>query len=524
MTRPRPQPPVGGRRDAGRCNDDGVGAAAVGRFAWRRRPGTRAGCCAAAVALGIGLAACAVGPDYQPPRPEMPVAWKLEAPWRVGTPDDALAKGPWWQRFGDPQLDALQQQALSNSPTLALVAARLTQARAALAATSAPLLPQLGIGGRATRQAISANRPLTNYASSNSATVQNDLVLSMSVSYEADLAGRISRAVEGARASAEQAVADLENTRLVLTAELASNYVNLRAIDAEVDVLNRSIALQQRALDLVTARHELGAATGLDVAQQQALLDTTRVQVDVLQRQRGQFEHAVATLAGIPAPLFSLAPQPHDMTPPAVPLGVPSDVLERRPDIAAAERAMAAANAQIGVATAAFYPSVTLGPSVGLQSRALASLFDASSLLWSLGVSASQVLFDNGRIAANVDAARAAHAGATATYRRVVLTAMQEVEDGITGLAALERAAAQSRIAVATAGRVLDMASARYEGGASTYLDVITAQQSLLTVERQATQLLGQRLLTSVFLVKALGGDWQRPVVLGSAASGSAAR
>ncbi|HEX3141459.1 MAG TPA: efflux transporter outer membrane subunit, partial [Rhizobacter sp.] len=249
---------------------------------------------------------------------------------------------------------------------------------------------------------------------------------------------------------------------------------------------------------------------GLDVAQQQALLDTTLTQVDVLRKQRSQFEHAIASLTGTPAPLFALAPEVKVFTPPAIPLGVPSDVLERRPDVASAERAMAAANAQIGVATAAFYPSVLLTPSAGFESRDLATLFNASSLLWSLGVTAVQSVFDAGRTRANVDFARAGYDASVANYRRVVLNAMQEVEDGITGLAALDRATAQAQTAVASTRRVLEMSASRYEGGASTYLDVITAQQALLNSERQAAQLLGQRQLTSVFLVKALGGDWQR--------------
>lgn len=461
-----------------------------------------------AVLCGL-LGACTAGPDYRRPALEMPLAWKVEAPWRVGRPDDSAPKGPWWQRFNDPQLDALARQAIAGSPTLELANARLSQARAALAATSAGLMPQVGVTERAARQRISANRPLTNYNAPNFATVQSDLGLAMSVGYEVDLAGRVQRSIEGAQASADQSAADVENTRLVLTADLATSYFNLRAIDVELDVLARAIGLQRRSLELVTARRDLGAGTGLDVAQQQALLDTTLVQVDLLRRQRGQFEHAIATLTGVPAPLFSLAPDAREPVPPAVPLGVPSDVLERRPDIASAERAMAAANAQIGVVSAAFFPSITLGSSLGLNSRAIASLLDAPSLLWSLGLSAAQTVFDGGRIKANVELARAGHAAAIASYRRVVLTAMQEVEDGIIGLAALERASAQARTAVAAAQRVLEMARARYDGGVSTYLEVITAQQALLANERQAAQLLGQRMLTSVFLVKALGGDWQ---------------
>jgi len=462
-----------------------------------------------AVAVAALLGACAAGPDYVRPTLEMPVAWKTEAPWREIAPGDATAKGPWWQRFGDAQLDELQARALANNPTLTLASARLAQARATLEGVSAARFPQLAVGARAQRLKISENRPLSNYASPNFSTVQNDFTLSFTVSYEADLAGRVQRSIEGARASAEQSAADFENIRLLLGADLAAAYFNLRALDIEIDVLARSIALQQRAFELISSRRELGAASGLEVAQQQALLDTTRVQVDVLARQRGQFEHAIATLTGTAAPLFTLAPAVRVFEPPLIPIGVPSDVLERRPDVASAERAMAAANAQIGVARAAFYPSVMLAPSGGVDSRTLGALFDAPSLLWSLGVSATQTLFDGGRRNANVDFARAGYEGTVANYRRVVLTAMQEVEDGITGGAALERAHTQALTAVASARRVLEMATARYEGGATTYLDVITAQQALLVSERQAAQLLGQRLLTSVFLVKALGGDWQ---------------
>ncbi len=420
-------------------------------------------------------------------------------------------KGPWWKRFNDAQLDALQDKALAGSPTLAIANARLAQARANLDASSASRFPQLGLGARASRLKISANRPLTNYATSNSSTVQNDFALSLNASYELDLAGRVQRTVEGATASAEQSAADLANTRLVLTADVANNYFNLRSTDIELDVLSRSIGLQRRALELVTARHDLGAVSGLDVAQQQALLETTLTQVDVLKKQRAQYEHALATLTGTPAPSFALSVDLREIRPPAVPLGVPSEILQRRPDVASAERSMAAANAQIGVATAAFYPSFIISPTVGVDSRLIESLFNGPSLLWSVGVSATQVLFDGGRVRANVDFAKAGYDATVGNYRRTVLVAMQEVEDGITGLSALDSATAQAQAAVAAARRVLDMATSRYEGGASTYLDVITAQQSLLTVERQAAQLQGQRLLTSVFLVKALGGDWEAP-------------
>jgi NodT family efflux transporter outer membrane factor (OMF) lipoprotein len=409
--------------------------------------------------------------------------------------------------FGDSQLDALEGKAMSGNPTLALAQARLAQARSLLASSSAGALPQIGLAARATSQKISANRPLSNYSSPNFSTLQADFSLATSVSYELDLAGRVQQSITGAQATSEQAAADLENTRLLLSAELAVNYFNLRSIDTELDVLGRSIALQRRALELVNARHELGAASGLDLVQQQTLLETTLVQLDLLRRQRGQFEHAIATLSGTAAPLFGLAVETRELTPPRVPLGVPSDLLQRRPDIAAAERAMAAANAQIGVANAAFYPSIMLGAVLGGDSRDLLTLFDAPSLLWSFGLSAAQTLFDGGRIQANADYASAAYAAAVANYRRVVLLAMQEVEDSISALAALERAALKSSAATASARRAFEMTLARYEGGASAYLDVVIAQQALLSSERQTAQLQGLRLVGTVFLIKALGGS-----------------
>jgi outer membrane protein, multidrug efflux system len=468
-----------------------------------------------AVACAALLAACAAGPDYQRPALDMPVAWKVEPPWREGTPNDQASKGPWWQRFGDAQLDTLETQALADNPSLAAADARLRQARAQVASVSSALYPQVGLAGRAGRSAVSANRPRTNYSAPNFSTVQDDYIATLTVSYEFDLSGRVRRTIEGARASAEQSASDLENTRLLLTTDLAAAYFNLREIDTEIDVLARSIDLQRRALELATARHDLGASSGLDVAQQQALLDSTLTQVDVLRKTRGQYEHAIAALAGIPAPNFSLSAAVMRVAPPAVPLGVPSDVLERRPDVASAERAMAAANAQIGVATAAFYPNITITPTYyGGESVSLSSLFSAPSLIWALGVTVLQPVFDAGRIQANVDFARGGFDVTVANYRRTVLIAMQEAEDGITGLAALDRATEQAQVAIESTRRVLDLANARYEGGVATYLDVITAQQGLLNNERLAAQLQGQQLLTSVFLIKALGGDWQgRPKV-----------
>ncbi|MBK6005023.1 efflux transporter outer membrane subunit [Ramlibacter ginsenosidimutans] len=468
-------------------------------MSWRR---------ACIASLAAALVACAAPPAYQPPQVEVPADWKPAEGWRPARPDDAAVRGAWWQLFGDPQLDALEAQALQESPTLAAAAARLAQARSAVDVQNAGLFPQVSAGARGLRQQISANRPLTNYSSSNFQTVQNEFALTLGVSYEADLWARIRSAVEAARAGAEQSVADFQNARLVLTTDVANAYFNLRETDIELDVLDQSIALQRRAMDLATARHELGATSGLDVAQQQALLDQTMTQVEVLRRQRSQFETALAALTGRPAPAFTVAPEARPRTPPAVPVAIPSEVLQRRPDVASAERAMAAANAQIGVARAAYYPSLMLSTVGGIDSRLLSTVFDAPSLVWSLGLAVTQPLFDAGRTDANVAIAQAGYQLAVANYRRTVLTALQEVQDGLNGSVALDRAVAQARQAERSAERVLQLANDRYEGGAASYLEVITAQQALLNGQRQVAQLLGQRMLVSVFLVKAVGGEW----------------
>jgi outer membrane protein, multidrug efflux system len=462
------------------------------------------------------LAGCGGAPKYDAPKPDMPVAWKVEAPFREGTPSDAAPKGRWWERFNDPALNGLQEKALADNPTLAGAYYRLAQARATFASVSGQQYPQLNAVARAQRFRITESRPLTNNASTNFSTTQNDFLVGLSASYEVDFAGRVSALVEGASATYEQSAADLENVKLLLTADLATAYFNLRQTDIELDVLAKAIELQRRSLGIARTRHDLGAGSGLDVAQQQALIDNTLTQVDILRRQRAQFQHALATLVGTPAPLFSVEPDPREMTPPAVPIGVPSDILERRPDVAAAERAMAAANAQVGVANAAFYPSITLGATLGQQSRDIETLFERPSLVWSLGVNLLQPLLDGGRIRANFDFAKAGYGVTVANYRRVVLTAMQEAEDGIIGLAALERASDQSRLSVASQQKVLDLVNTRYEGGVASPLEVIVAQQALLNNQRLAAQLVGQRLLTTVFLVKALGGGWEGPQTLSS--------
>ncbi|QQC67715.1 efflux transporter outer membrane subunit [Paraburkholderia ginsengisoli] len=463
------------------------------------------------------LAACTVGPDYQRPQADVPPAWHTDSFWRVAAPSHAPISPDWWSAFGDPTLATLETQALAQNQTLVAASAHYEQARATLANTSAQRVPEVDLGATASRFRISQDRPLTNYATPTESTVQNNIQLGPTISYDTDLFGRIRREVEGATASAEQSADDLANARLVLTTDLATDYFSLRELDAEIDVLNQSVKLQQKALDYVTTEHDLGSVSGLDVLQQKSLLDSTRVQAQLLLNQRAQFEHAIAALVGVPAPQFAIDAKVLDAKAPAIPLGVPSDVLQRRPDIASAERAMAAANAQIGVAKAAFFPSLTLTPGIGWESTQFASLLSAPTLMWTLGATVGQVLFDGGRRAANVKYASAGYQATEATYRQTVLNAFQQVQDGITGLSVLDGAAKQSHEAVGDAQRLLSLASDRYSGGLVAYLDVITAQQSLLNSERQDVQIHGQQMTLSVALVKALGGGWDASADLANA-------
>jgi NodT family efflux transporter outer membrane factor (OMF) lipoprotein len=459
------------------------------------------------------LAGCASGPDYKRPLVNLPDTWKDDQSFRQAEPADRNLKGNWWEIFHDQQLNQLEQQVLANNQSLRSAAAHLEQARAQVIVVRSGLFPQLDAQANAAREKSSVNRPIAAYGMSNQSVVQNNYQLGFGVNYEADLFGQTRRSVEGAQAASEQAAADFENTRLVLLAELASDYFSLRELDAEIDVVKQGIALQQKALEFITSRHDLGVASGLDLAQQQALLDANTTQLDLLLNQRVQFEHAVATMTGIPAPGFKLEARLERILPPTVPTGLPSALLQRRPDVASAERAMAVANANIGVAKSAFFPTVLLQPNIGWNSNQMSNLLSAPSLLWSLGASASQNLFDAGKTRATVRIAESSYTAAVASYQQAVLLAMQEVVDGIDGMSLLERADKQAVASVDSSQRVLDLAVDRYTGGLDTYLNVITAQQALLTNQRLAVQIQGQQMQTSVFLIKALGGGWQGAVL-----------
>jgi outer membrane protein, multidrug efflux system len=464
-----------------------------------------------AVLALLGFAAgCTVGPRYSRPAPAVPPpdAWKTQPPWQQAAPKDSIPKGAWWQVFNDPALNAYEQQLLQANQSLVAARDRLDQARSLARVATADMFPQLSADPGALREHSGANRPLAGQAPPVLPYTQSVYSVPFSLSYEVDLFGRVRHNVEGANASLQSTAADLQNVQLVLTAELAADYFTLRELDAEFQVVQESVGYQQKGLDLVKNRHEGGIASGLEVAQQAALLDSTVSQLALVQQTRAQYEHAIAVLVGQSASSLSLLVAPLRATPPPVPLGVPSDVLERRPDISTAERLMAYQNAQVGVARSAFYPHITLSGSGGWQSRDLAPLLNAPSLFWSLGADALEPILQGGRNRANLAAARAAYDQSVANYRQSVLTAFQEVEDGISNLSTLSQALATQGAAVEESRRALAIANNRYIGGVTSYLDVINAQTTLLTSERLQTQLLGQQMVSSVYLVKALGGGW----------------
>ena len=471
-----------------------------------------------ACALLLVAPACTVGPRYSRPAAPAPApnAWKTQPPWQEAAPKDAIPKGTWWQVFHDSTLDGYEQQLLQANQSLLAARDRLSQARSLARVATADYFPQVFTDPSALRERGSGNRPLNGAVPAIFNGIVQPLVpytqsvytIPFSMGYEVDLFGRVRKNVEGANASLEASAADLGNVQLVLTAELAADYFTLRELDAEYQVVGESVVYQRKALELVQRRHDGGIASGLEVAQQATLLDSTVSQLSLVAQSRAQYEHAIAVLVGVPASSFSVPVAPLQANPPPVPLGVPSDVLERRPDIATFERQMAFENAQVGLARTAFYPHITLSGGGGWQSTTITSLVNAPSLFWSLGADALQPIFQGGRNRANLEAARAAYDQAVANYRQSVLTAFQEVEDGISNLSTLSQALSTQAAAVDDARRALDIANNRYVGGVTNYLDVITAQTALLNNERLETQLRGQQMVSSVYLVKALGGGW----------------
>jgi len=450
----------------------------------------------------------AADPKYAKPDVPTPQNWQSQIPWQTATPLDSLPKNAWWKVFGDVELDQYEDRAMASNQTLRAAVARLAEARAFARVTASGLYPELDAGASAERQRLSANRPTNGATITPTAVTQNVFNIPFTLNYEIDLFGRVRYGVQAVNASLQASAADLENVRLLVSSELAADYFQLRELDAEMAVVQKSIDYQQKGLDLVEKRHQGGAVSGLDVAQQQTVLDSSITQLSLLQQQRAQFQHALAVLQGLPVPEFTAPVRVLNAQPPAVPVGLPSELLQRRPDIATAERMVASANAQIGVAKSAFYPSISLGGGAGFQSADITKLLNGPSGLWSLGLSALEPVIAGGRNRARLEGARATYDEQVANYREAVLTAFQQVEDALAGLSALNAASESQLRAVADAERSLDISNARYTGGLVTYLDVITAQEQMLTNERLATQIQGQRLVTSVLLIKALGGGW----------------
>src|SRR5215469_14338662 len=455
------------------------------------------------------IAGCTVGPNYHRPSVPAAPAWKEQPPWRTATPQDSIPKGTWWTIFSDPELDQYEAQAIKANATIEAAHYQLEEARASARITQSGLFPQGTIGFSAQRARLSGNRPSNGSTAVLVPVTQNSFILPFNLNWELDLFGGVRRSVESANALYQSSAANLENVRLVITAEVAVDYFTLRELDAEIAVVDSAAEYQARGLKLVQNRHDGGIASGLDVAQQETLLNSTRTQATLLRQQRAQFEHAIATLVGIPASSFGVPVKPLAMQPPAIPTGVPSDVLERRPDVAVAERQMAAQNAQIGVAKSAFYPSIGIAAGGGLNSSGVGQILNVPSTFWALGANVTQTVFNGGKLHAQLDFAKSAYGSSVANYRQTVLTSFQEVEDGLSGLSVLAQAAQTQEQAVAATQRALNIANDRYVGGLVTFLDVITAQETLLDNQRLATQLLGQRLVTSVSLIKALGGGWE---------------
>ncbi|HEV7507885.1 MAG TPA: efflux transporter outer membrane subunit [Thermoanaerobaculia bacterium] len=464
------------------------------------------------VCLGFLAAACTVGPNYKTPTTDVPAAFKEQPPpgvapgdWKPAQPQDALQRGKWWEIFGDPQLNALEEQVSVSNQTLAQAEAQFRGARAAVREARAGLFPTVSAGASVTNSRSGAGR-VSSTGTTGTTTVYQ---VPIDVSYEADVWGRVRRQIEANVATAQASAADVEAMRLSLQAELAADWFQLHGLDQQRQLLDSAIVGYQKTLQINVNRHNQGVSSGADVAQAETQLETTRAEAIDLGVARAQLEHAIAILTGKPPAELTIAVAPLGVSPPPIPLELPGELLQRRPDIAAAERRVAAANAQIGVATAAYYPSLTLSASGGFASSTLATLFSLPNRFWSIGPQLLATIFDAGRRRAVTAEAQAAYDANVAAYRESVLTAFQNVEDNLAELRILSEEATQQAAAVAAAERSLTLAQNRYNGGITSYLEVVTAENAALANERSAVDIASRRLIASVNLVKALGGGWK---------------
>ncbi len=468
-------------------------------------------------------AACTPGPKYQKPAVSVPAAYKETASnapapdgqWQPSQPKDQTLRGKWWEIFNDPQLNALEEKVDVSNQNLKIAEADFRQARDLIRVTRSSLYPTVTVGPNITGEQLSRNAP---NAGADYGQTQADLVLPFDFSYEIDAWGRIHKLLEASVTSAQASAADLETARLSLHAELAVDYFALRGLDAQKELLDSTVVEYQKALDFNTNRYNGGLAAKVEVAQAETQLETTQAQDIDVGVQRAQFEHAIAALTGETASTFSIPVSPLNTPPPVIPAGIPSDLLQRRPDIAAAERRVAAANAQIGVAKSAYYPTLTLSAGAGLEGSGITNWFAWPSHFFAVGPSLVETLYDAGRRHSYTDQAWAAYDANVAAYRQNVLTAFQEVEDNLAGLRILEEESRKESQAVHSAELSLTLSTNRYRGGLVTYLEVITAQSAALADEQQAVSILTRRLNSAVLLIKALGGGWdvsQMPVVNG---------
>jgi NodT family efflux transporter outer membrane factor (OMF) lipoprotein len=452
------------------------------------------------------LAGCAVGPKYKAPSVPTPPAYKEMGNWKSAQPSDQNLGGHWWEIFQDPQLNALEQQINVSNQNLKAAVAQYQEARAALRYARADYYPTITAAPSATRQRYSDNRP----GSAARGTTFNDFVLPVELSYQVNAWGRVSKNVESYREQAQASAADLAVVNLTMHADLAIDYFAARTLDAEEKLLQNTVAQYEQALQLNEERYKGGLGSEVEVEQARTILETTQAQLVDVGVARAQYEHAAAVLVGKPPADFSLPPLPLTAPPPAIPVGVPSELLERRPDVAAAERQVASGNAQVGLAKTAYYPLVNIIGSGGFESGTITTLLQGPSALWSVGASVAETIFDGGRRHALNDEAKAAYDSTVASYRQTVLTAFQQVEDNLAALRILEQEAGIQATAVQSAQRSLALSNTRYEGGVTSYLEVITAQNAALSDEVTAVNVLGRRMASTVLLVQALGGGWDR--------------
>lgn len=448
------------------------------------------------------VTACTVGPDYVRPTATVPPVFKEMSGWKVAQPKDDAIRGAWWEMYRDPQLNALEEQVAISNQNVAAAEAQFRQARALVQAARAGYFPTAAIGASVTR----TRKPIISGANTSSTT--SDYLASGDLSWELDLWGRVRRSVEASRANAQASTADLETLRLSTQAALAQAYFQLRTLDAEKQLLVTTVSAYRKFLDLTKNRYASGVASRADMLQAETQLKTTEAQAIDVGVQRAQLEHAIALLTGKPASGFSLPPAPLAAVPPIIPVCLPSELLERRPDIAAAERRVAAANAQIGVAEAAYYPTISLSAAGGFESSDFSKWLTWPRRFWSLGGAVSETVFDGGLRGALTDQARAGYDATVASYRQTVLTGFQEVEDNLAALRILEEEARVQGEAVAAAQQSVAVTTNQYRAGTASSLDVIITQTAALASERSGISILGSRMTSSVLLVKALGGGW----------------